>query len=83
MMQGMVIDMNGEQLRTHPGRFTGLFNQNRGAGFYGGGRRYEFIARIVRRFGYAQMKRADRAVVLRFLYCFDLSTSDKPFTAVQ
>jgi len=29
--------------------------------------RYEFIARTVRRFGYARLKRADKAVVLRFL----------------
>jgi hypothetical protein len=29
--------------------------------------RYEFIARTVRRFGYARLKRANKAVVLRFL----------------
>ena len=29
--------------------------------------RYEFIARTVRRFGYARLKRADKTVVLRFL----------------
>ena len=29
--------------------------------------RYGFIARTVRRFGYAGLKRADKAVVLRFL----------------
>ena len=29
--------------------------------------RYEFIARTVRRFGYSRLRRADKAVVLRFL----------------
>ncbi len=29
--------------------------------------RYGFIARTLRRFGYARLKRADKAVVLRFL----------------
>ena len=29
--------------------------------------RYDFIARTVRRFGYGRLKRADKAIVLRFL----------------
>lgn len=67
MIRGMVIDMDDEQLRT----LTDL------QGFLDGtvamdftvvaDERYEFIARTVRRFGYARLKRADKAVVLRFL----------------
>ena len=40
--------------------------------------RYDFIARIVRRFGYPRLPRADKGVVLRFLERVRLS-SDKNF----
>lgn len=67
MMQGMVIDMNDAKLRTLDQvraflqgtvslEFSVLSEQ-----------RYEFIARTVRRFGYARLSRADKGLVLRFL----------------
>lgn len=66
-MRGMVIDMDDEQLRT----LTDL------QGFLDGtvaldfavaeGERYAFIARTVKRFGYGRLKRAEKAVILRFL----------------
>jgi transposase InsO family protein len=67
MMRGMVIDMNDEQLQTLAelrafldGTVTVDFAVAAVA-------RYDFIARTVRRFGYGRLKRADKAVVLRFL----------------
>src|ERR1019366_4262585 len=66
-MRGMVINMNDEQLHTLAdlqafltGTVTMDFTVTTD-------QRYEFIARTVRRFGYARLKRADKAVVLRFL----------------
>lgn len=66
-MRGMVIDMNDEQLYTLAelqaflgGTVTVDFAVAAAA-------RYDFIARTVRRFGYGRLKRADKAVVLRFL----------------
>ena len=66
-MQGMVIDMNDEQL----GSLADL------QGFLDGtvtmdftvveDDRYEFIARTVKRFGYSRRKRSEKAVILRFL----------------
>ncbi len=67
MMQGMVIDMNDEQLRTLAqlqafldGTVTVEFS-------VAAEERYDFIARTVRRFGYGRLKRTQKAVVLRFL----------------
>ena len=67
MMRGMVIDMNDEQLSTlvqlrafNDGTVTMDFAVAREE-------RYAFIARTVKRFGYGRLKRADKAVVLRFL----------------
>ncbi len=67
MMQGMVIDMNDEQLHTLSqlqafldGTVTVEFS-------VAAEERYDFIACTVRRFGYSRLKRTDRAVVLRFL----------------
>src|SRR5450756_2115639 len=66
-MRGMVINMNDEQLHTLAdlqafltGTVTMDFTVTTD-------QRYEFIARTVRRFGYARLKRADKAIVLRFL----------------
>jgi len=63
----MVIDMNDEQLHTLAdlqafvtGTVTMDFTVT-------ADERHEFIAHTVRRFGYARLKRADKAVVLRFL----------------
>lgn len=66
-MRGMVIDMNDEKLSTLAQLrafvegtvamdFTVALDE-----------RYDFIARTVKRFGYGRLKRADKAVVLRFL----------------
>ena len=67
MMRGMVIDMNDAQLHTLDqlrafvsGTMTVDFSVALNE-------RYEFIARTIRRFGYARLRRADKAVVLRFL----------------
>jgi len=67
MMQGTVIDMNDAKLRT--------LDQMRA--FLQGTvtldfcvlpeDRYEFVARTVRRFGYARLGRADKGLVLRFV----------------
>ena len=63
----MVIDMNDEQLRTL-GDLQGFLNGTVPMDFtVAAQERYEFIARTVRRFGYARLKRGDKAVVLRFL----------------
>jgi len=67
MMRGMVIDMNDEQLRTLAD-LQGFLDGTVAMDFTVlADERYEFIARTVRRFGYARLKRADKAVVLRFL----------------
>jgi len=63
----MVINMNDEQLHTLADLqafLTGTVAMNFTVTT---DQRYEFIARTVRRFGYAKLKRADKAVVLRFL----------------
>ena len=54
MMRGTVIDMNDKQLAT-----VAVFT-------VAPGERYDFIARILRRFGYRRLLRADKGVVLRF-----------------
>lgn len=67
MMRGMVIDMNDEQLRTLAD-LQGFLDGTVAMDFtVVEDERYEFIARTVRRFGYGRLKRADKAVVLRFL----------------
>ena len=66
-MRGMVIDMNDEQLSTLAQ--LGAFVEGTVAMDFtvAEEERYEFIARTVKRFGYGRLKRADKAVVLRFL----------------
>lgn len=66
-MRGMVIDMNDEQLSTLrqlrafvEGTVTIDFT-------VATAERYAAIARTVKRFGYGRLKRAEKAVVLRFL----------------
>jgi transposase InsO family protein len=67
MMRGMVIDMNDAQLHTLD-QLRAFLNGTMAVGFsVSAHERYDFIARIVRRFGYAQLRRADKGVVLRFL----------------
>ncbi len=67
MMRGMVIDMDDEQLRTLAD-LQGFLDGTVAMDFtVAADERYDFIARTVRRFGYGQLKRADKAVVLRFL----------------
>ena len=67
MIRGMVIDMNDEQLRTLAD-LQAFLTGTVAMGFtVATDDRYEFIARTVRRFGYARLKRADKAVVLRFM----------------
>jgi transposase InsO family protein len=67
MMRGMVIDMNDAQLHTLD-QLRAFLNGTVAVGFsVGANERYEFIARILRRFGYSRLRRADRGVVLRFL----------------
>ena len=66
-MRGMVIDMDDEQLRTLAD-VRGFLEGTVAMEFtVAEGDRYAFIARTVRRFGYGRLKRADKAVVLRFL----------------
>ncbi|MGH8672581.1 MAG: hypothetical protein ACREUA_11210 [Burkholderiales bacterium] len=67
MMRGMVIDMNDEQLHTLA-QLQGFLDGTIEVDFaVAADERYDFIARTVRRFGYGRLKRADKAVVLRFL----------------
>src|ERR1035437_11102754 len=67
MMQGMVIDMNDEQLHTLAD-LQDFLNGTVAMDFtVAADEQYEFIARTVRRFGYGLLKRPDKAVVLRFL----------------
>lgn len=66
-MRGMVIEMNDEQLRTLDdlrGFLEGTVTMEFAVA---ADERYGFIARTVKRFGYGRLKRADKAVVLRFL----------------
>ena len=67
MMQGMVIDMNDEQLHTLADLQAFLDGTVALDLTVVADERYEFIARTVRRFGYGRLKRAEKAVVLRFL----------------
>ena len=67
MMRSMVIDMNDEQLHTLA-QIQAFLDGTVAVGFAVAlEERYGFIARTVRRFGYARLKRAEKAVVLRFL----------------
>jgi len=67
MMRGMVIDMQDEQLRTLA-QLLAFMDGTATVDFaVTNEERYSFIARTVRRFGYARLKRADKGVVLRFL----------------
>ena len=67
MMRSMVIDMNDEQLHTLA-QIQAFLDGTVAVGFAVAlEERYGFIARTVRRFGYARLKRAQKAVVLRFL----------------
>jgi transposase InsO family protein len=67
MMLGMVIDMNDAQLHTLD-QLRAFLNGTVAVGFsVSANERYDFIARIVRRFGYARLRRVDKGVVLRFL----------------
>jgi len=61
MMRSMVINMNYEQLHTLA-QIRAFLD-----GTVAVEERYGFIARTMRRFGYARLKRAEKAVVLRFL----------------
>jgi hypothetical protein len=66
-MRGMVIDMNDEQLHTLA-ELQAFLDGTVAVDFaVVAAARYDFIARTVRRFGYGRLKRADKAVVLRFL----------------
>jgi hypothetical protein len=63
----MVIDMNDEQLHTLA-QIRAFVDGTVAVEFaVAREERYGFIARTVRRFGYARLKRAEKAVVLRFL----------------
>jgi transposase InsO family protein len=67
MMGGMVIDMNDAQLHSLD-QLQAFLNGTVAVGFsVSANERYDFIARIVRRFDYARLRRADKGVVLRFL----------------
>ncbi len=66
MMRGMVIDMNDKQLLTLA-QLRAFVDGTVAVDFaVTGGERYSFIARTLRRFGYARLKRPDKGVVLRF-----------------
>ena len=67
MMRGMVIDMNDEQLHTLAQLQAFLDGTIEVDFAVAADERYEFIARTARRFGYSRLKRADKAVALRFL----------------
>jgi len=67
MMRGMVIDMNDAQLHTLD-QLRAFLDGTVAVGFSViADERYDFIVRIVRRFGYARLRRTDKGVVLRFL----------------
>ena len=63
----MVINMNDEQLHTLADLQVFLAGTVAMDFTVTAEQRYDFIARTVRRFGYARLQRADKAVVLRFL----------------
>lgn len=67
MMQGMVIDMNDAKLRTLDQVRAFLQGTVALDLCLRAEERYEFVARTVRRFGYARLSRADKGLVLRFL----------------
>ena len=67
MMRGMVIDMNDEHLHTLAELQAFLDGTVAVRFAVTPEQRYDFIARTVRRFGYGRLKRAQKAVVLRFL----------------
>ena len=67
MMRGMMIKMNDEQLKTLAQLKAFVEGTDPVDFVVSGEERYDFIARIVKRFGYSKLKRADKAVVLRFL----------------
>lgn len=67
MMRGMVIDMNDAKLHTLDQVRAFLKGTVAVAFSVAANERYEFVARTVRRFGYARLKRADKGLVLRFL----------------
>ncbi len=67
MMRGMVIDMNDEQLHTLA-QIQAFLDGTIEVDFaVAADERYDFIARTVRRFGHGRLRRADKALVLRFL----------------
>ena len=67
MMRSMVIEMNDEQLQTLA-QLLAFLDGTLAVDFaVAADERYAFIARTVRRFGYRNLKRADKSVVLRFL----------------
>jgi len=67
MMRGMVIDMNDGQLHTLD-QLRAFLKGTAAVGFsVGADERYDFITRILRRFSYARLRRAEKGVVLRFL----------------
>lgn len=66
-MQGMVIQMNDRQLQTLA-QLQAFLDGTLAVDFsVAATERYGFISRTVRRFAYGRLKRAQRAVVLRFL----------------
>lgn len=67
MMRGMVINMNNKQLLTLA-QLQAFLNETVAVDFsVTAEERYDFIARTVCRFGYRRLKRAEKAMVLRFL----------------
>ncbi len=66
-MRGMVINMNDEQMHTLAQLQAFLDGTTAIAFAVAADERYDFIARTIRRFGYGRLKRANKAVVLRFL----------------
>jgi len=67
MMRSMVIDMNDEQLQTLA-QIQAFLDGTVAVEFsLAPEERYGFIVRTLRRFGYARLKRPQKAVVLRFL----------------
>ena len=67
MMRGMVIDMNDKQLATLA-QLQAFLDGTTAVDFaVAPEERYDFIARILWRFGYRRLPRAGKGVVLRFL----------------
>jgi hypothetical protein len=67
IMQGMVIDMNEQQLQTLEQLQAFLDGTTAIEWQLAPAERYACISRTLRRFGYAHLKRAQKTVVLRFL----------------